>query len=245
MILVFLLAGAVSVAATSLLARMRATSSDVTNDFAVQGAVAAAASGSQASSCASGYSTFPIPQVSSSPGTVGTCAGLSQAASGALTMMDLGSFDLRGCSATNLSTYQNNTALILFAARWAGTLSAMPSVNVLNVPDSTTDPCSATVGPSICSPKPQPGSNPVYPIALSCPKQAAPPSTHPVLIVRNALKQPKQFLFQSSTVSGTGMLYMTVAPTGLAAPADYEEALFFLPSKTAQQVQLLYEAPLP
>ncbi len=44
MILIFLLAGAVSVGASSLLIRMRAIGSDVTHDSALHSAVAAAAS---------------------------------------------------------------------------------------------------------------------------------------------------------------------------------------------------------
>jgi hypothetical protein len=60
--------------------------------------------------------------------------------------------------------------------------------------------------------------------------------------------QPTQAFFISSTASsiGTsgGMLYTTVTPTGLPPPADYEEAVFYLPS-TAAQLKLLYEARLP
>lgn len=245
-VLIFLLAGAVSIGVASLLARMRTTGSDITNDFAVQSAVAAAASASQTSACAPGKpSFFKFAQPSASPQS-GFCAGLDKVPSTPLTSKDLAPWSSH-CSATDLTAgFPGSTRFwIVFGARWLGLNT---SANVYRVPVSNSTPCNPgiSIGNPVCPGANNPAGG--YPIALSCSVPTNLSTDHLYLVIRNMADQPTQAFFISSTASSIatsgGLLYTTVTPTGLPPPADYEEAVFYLPS-TAAQLKLLYEARLP
>ena len=254
MILIFLLAGAVSIGAGSLLARMRTTGSDVTNDFAVQGAVAAAAShaASQTTSTigclTSGGSTFPIVLPSNPPGQAangsqtGRCVGFSGMSMNAFSRLDLGPW-LNGCSTTDITSYQNSTVSIFFDRRWQQGQNTVAYVEKVSTSGSVN--C-LTPANQVCAAPAQAAMYP--PVAFQCPLSTVPSGTHLYLVVSSGTGQPKQAFFVSSPSSGSqnnaGFLYLTVAGTGLPSPRDYEEGHFYLPYKTAQ-LQLLYEAPLP
>jgi hypothetical protein len=249
MILVFLLAGAVSIGASSLMARMGNHGQAVAEDFAAQSAVAAAASyAASTSSCVGNIADFTVAQPSPGP-QAGRCAGLSGVPLNSLNTKDLGQWS-GDCSATNLTSYQNSNLVIFFNARWlppsipGHTMSAY----IDKFQATSRDPCSTNPAPgnAPCSAaKPDAG---VSPLVLPCNLTAPPTGTLWYLIVRNAAAQPRQVFFLSYTTPGiqsnTGTLYVTVAGTGLPTPRDFEQAIFYSPSKGAP-LQLLYEAQLP
>lgn len=257
MILIFLLAGAVSVGAGSLLTRMRTTGSDVTDDFAVQGAVAAAASHAASQTnpttgcLTSSGSTFPIPLPSNPPGQASTgsqtgrCVGFSGMSMNAFSRVDVGPW-LNGCSTTDITAYQNNNVSIFFDRRWQ--LGQNTAAYVEKAPTTGTVNCLATptLSNRVCL---APAQAAIYPpVAFQCQLPTVPSGTGLYLVISSGTGQPKQAFFVSSPSAGsqtnTGFLYLTVAGTGLPSPRDYEEGHFYLQNKTAQ-LQLLYEAPLP
>lgn len=249
MILVFLLAGAVSIGASALMARMGNHGQAVAEDFAAQSAVAAAASyaASPTSTCVGNIVDFTVAQPSPAA-QAGRCAGLGAVPLNSLTTKDLGPWS-GDCSATNLTSYQNTNLVIFFNARWlapsipAHTMSAY----IDKFQASTPDPCSSNPAPgnTPCSAAPKSG---VSPLVFACNLGVPPTGTLWYLIVRNGAAQPRQVFFLSYTSPGiqnnTGTLYVTVAGTGLPTPRDYEQAIFYSPSKGAS-LQLLYEAQLP
>jgi len=258
MTLIFLLAGAVSVGASSLLIRMRSTGSDVTDDFTVQSAVAAAASHAASQTTptigclASGGSTFPIALPTNPPGQLsngsqtGTCVGFSGVSMNGFSRVDLGPW-LNACSTTDITNYQNSTVSMFFDRRWQLGQNTVAYVEKASTRSSLN--CLPTTSPGsqrLCSALPQAAIYP--PVALRCQLPAVPSGTGLYLVIGSGTGQPKQAFFVSSPSAGsqtsTGFLYLTVAGTGLPSPRDYEEGHFYLQNKTAQ-LQLVYEAPLP
>jgi len=250
MILIFLLAGAVSIGASALMARMGNHSQAVAEDFAAQSAIAAAASyAASTSSCVGNIVDFTVVQPSPGP-QAGRCAGLSGVPVNSLNTKDLGQWS-GDCSATNLTSYQNTNVVIFFNARWLP--PSIPAHNMSAFIDkfqaSTPDPCSSNpaLGSPPCSAAVM--AKPVAsPLVLPCNLPAPPTGTAWYLIVRNGAAQPKQVFFlsysSSASQNSSSTLYVTVAGTGLPIPRDYEQAIFYSPSKGAS-LQLLYEAQLP
>ena len=241
MILIFLLAGAVSIGASALMARVGNHGEAVADDFAVQSAVAVTASkltasgGCPTNSLCLAETKVPLAPLASLPFSQPTNV----------------------CAVASLSRFESSlpsTLWIFFNARWQG----LPGQTMFAYVDMSADPmptCRTSPGTGTqCSAPPQ---TPRYaqPSALPpCSLSAPPQGMHWWLFVHNdnngnqPAPQPKQaFVLQSATPSAgqsVGTLYVTASSTGPRISPDYEEAFFYLPP-VGVQLQLLYEAPLP
>ena len=246
MILIFLLAGAVSIGAAALLARLQGTGNAFTDDFAAQSAVAAAASFATAhpSGCSAAVSglpsTFTVPHPPPGRPQPGLCTSLAGVPPSPFSSFDLGAWSSDGCSVTDLSPFKSAqiTLWIFFNARWRG--SAFAYVDNVSPPSGTISaPACPQVMPSSklpCSARPSPEA---FPVAVSCTL-----AEHPFLFVRNAARQPKQaFYLQPASQDNDGTLYVTAAGTGRGPGKDYEGAILYRTGRGA--LQLRYEAPLP
>lgn len=246
MILIFLLAGAVSVGAAALLARLQGAGNAFTDDFAAQSAVAAAASFAAAhpSGCPAApsglSSSFTVPHPPPGRPQPGLCTSLSGVPPTPFSSFNLSAWSSDGCSVTDLSPFKSAqiTLWIFFNARWRG--SAFAYVDNVNLPTGSTSapgcPQAMPSGKLPCSARPTPEA---FPVALSCTL-----AERPFLFVRNAARQPQQaFYLQPASQDNDGTLYVTAAGTGRGPGKDYEGAVLYRTGRGA--LQLRYEAPLP
>src|SRR5262245_22989239 len=218
MMLIFLLAGAVSIGATNVLGRTDNTHDVAADDLAVQSAVAVAADHA-ANRRPCGARLTPDFTFGKN---VGFCVSVTEIPPAPLNGLALTQRAPDGCSVTDL----NNSAgtvkwIIILTAHWQpgsyayigeGGGAACPASRPTTVPQG----CFADKLPDAYSV--------AYPVALKC----TPASTHSSLYVRNGPGQPRSALsMQLDSSPGTGVLYVTVTSTGLASPRDYEEAILY------------------
>ncbi len=232
--LIFLLAGAVSIGAVSVLTRMDRAHDNLSDDFAAQSAVAWAASrAAQPSTCPQIARQFALTLPTSPTQTTGWCVGVSGVAP-----PPYGSLRPKPplpWSVTTLSvptTSQQASLLIMLFGRWQ-------SDTCIYVASSTSGPTGLC--PPLCSASP-PTQSPA-PVALLCPLSSLSPPLS--LFIRNGGVPPTQvfYVMSDGTVTGNGTAFLFVVGTGRGPGKDYESAVFFKPSTGA--LQLRYEAPLP
>lgn len=240
MMLIFLLAGAVSIGATNVLGRTDSTHDVAADDLAVQSAVAIAADHA-ANRRPCGARLTPDFTFGKN---VGFCARVTEIppaeippAAVPLNGLTLTQRGPDGCSVTDL----NNSAgtvkwVIILTAHWQPN-----SYAYIGDGGGTACPASRPLVPPGCFADRLPNQYSVaYPVALKC----TPASTHPSLYVRNGPGQPRSALsMQLGSSPGTGVLYVTVTSTGLASPRDYEEAILYSPQPNVVYLKLETAAP--
>ena len=234
MMLIFLLAGAVSIGATNVLGRTDGTHDVAAEDLAVQSAVAVAADhAANRRPCGA----RPAPDF-----TFGTNVGFCVSVTDIPAAAPLNSLPLKqpgpdGCSETDLTSAGTVKWVIILTAHWQ--LGSYAYIG-----DAGQGPCPPSRPNSLaqgCFAEQLPDA---YPVALKCTTLA---SSHPALYVRNAAGLPRSaFSMQldstATSTPGTGMLYVTVTRTGLVSPKDYEAAILYSPRPSA--VSLKLETPL-
>lgn len=234
MMLIFLLAGAVSIGATNVLGRTDSTHDVAADDLAVQSAVAIAAdhAANRRPCGASATPDFTLGK------NVGFCVRVTEIPPAPLNALTLTQRAPDGCSVTDL----NNSAgtvkwVIILTAHWQP-----DSYAYIGDGGGTACPASRPTVPQGCFADRLANAYSVaYPVALKC---STPASTHPSLYVRNGPGQPRSALsMQLDTSPGTGVLYVTVTSTGLASPRDYEEAILYSPQPNVVNLKLETAAP--
>jgi hypothetical protein len=231
--LIFLLAGAVSIGAVSVLTRMDRTHDNLADDFAAQSAVAWAASrAAQPSTCPLIARQFALTLPTSPTRPTGWCVGVSGVAPPPYS--SLSPKPPLPWSVTTLpapKTSQQTSLLILLFGRWQS--DACIYVGSTASPTGLCPPqCSAS-----------PPTQSLAPVALLCPLSSLSPPLS--LFIRNGGVPPTQVFYATSdgTASGNGTAFLFVVGTGRGPGKDYEAAVFFKPSTGPLQLQ--YEAPLP
>ncbi len=236
MILIFLLAGAVSVGASALLTRTTETRSGASSDFATQSAVAEMA-------YAASHSCSPSPDFALQL----TCAGQAGAPNAALTPLSMGTPKPVGasdsCSVTVLTASQPTWLLLSVRPRGTLTFAYIRTFSTGTPAPTCLEDLKSIKGvlPGCMAAAAQ-GQQA---LALAC---AIPqlPASRLYLVVRNG--QPAQGFTVSANTStagagGGGAFYMTIAGTGFPFPMDLEQAIMYIPNQGRPQVR--YEAPLP
>ena len=230
MMLIFLLAGAVSIGATNLLNRTDGTHDVAADDLAVQSAVAVAAdhAANRRSCGASQAPDFTVGR------NVGFCVSLTEIPPAApLNSLALTQRGPDGCSVTELkSTGTVKWWVIILTAHWQpGSYAYIGDAGAAACPPSR--PPGISQG---CFAEQLRNAYPVaYPVALKC----TPAITRPALFVRNGPGQTRSALsMQLDSSPGTGVLYVTVTSTGLVSPRDYEEAILYSPQPNVVNLKL-------
>jgi len=229
MMLVFLLAGGVSIGAINLIGRTDGTHDLAADDLAVQSAVAVAANHAASRGPCGAH---PGPDFTLGKNT-GFCASLADMPPPQLSSLALTQSAPTGCSGyADLKSTISVKWVIILTARWqpggyayigdAGAAACLPAH-----PNTIPQGCFADQLPGAVA----------YPIALKCTPAVG---TRPALYVRNGSGQLISALSMQldSSSSGTGVLYVTVTSTGLASPKDFEEAILYSPRLHAVNLKL-------
>ena len=230
MMLVFLLAGAVSIGAINVLGRTDSTHDPTADDLAVQNAVAIAANHA-ASRGPCGARQAPDFTFGKN---VGFCASVADMPSPRLSTLALTEGAPSGCSGyADLKSATSVRWVIILTAHWQpGSYAYIGDGGAAACPPSL-----PTKLPQGCFAEQLPDAYAVaYPIALKC----APTGARPALYVRNGSGQIRSALSMQldSSSSGTGVMYVTVTSTGLVPPKDYEQAVLYSPRPNAVNLKL-------
>ena len=235
MMLVFLLAGAVSTGASNVLHRTDSTHDPAADDLAVQSAVAIAAShAARRGPCGARQAPdFTFGK------NVGFCVSLADMPSPQLSPLALAQGPPSGCSGyADLKSAISVRWVIILTAHWQpGSYAYIGDGGAAACPPSL--PTKLQQG---CFAEQLPNAYAVaYPVALKC----TPTGTRPALYVRNGTGQLRSALGMplDGSLSGPGVLYVTVTSTGLVPPKDYEEAILYSPRPNS--VNLKLETALP
>ena len=265
MTLVFLLAGAVSIGASAVLAREAKPRDGVTDDLFVQSAVSASAShvaaqgasscptlnppGSGAAGGTGGAVNAPPPFTITLPPTPGTadpalkdrayCAGVGRAA-GAPDRLNL-SWPSGDCSVTPLPGGQSAVWVLMGTRSWSSKSFAYVAESPQQpcptvLPTDPSVKCSAVTG---ANPK---SAGPMAFIAMFCDLSAARQPTF-LYVVNNHVRSPQHAYLGASDPHSSTTCYLVESGTHLAPPNDTEEALILVPG--SQRAQVRYEEALP
>ena len=233
MMLIFLLAGAVSIGATNVLGRTDSTHDVAAEDLAVQSAVAVAADHA-ANRRPCGARLTPDFTFGKN---VGFCVSVTEIPPASLNGLTLTQRAPDGCSVTDLNSSAGTVRwIIILTAHWQpGSYAYIGEGGGTACP--TSRPLTVTPG---CFADIRDAYSVAYPVALKCTLSGA----HPSLYVRNGPGQPRSALsMQLDSAPGTGFLYVTVTSTGLASPRDYEEAILYSPRPNVANLKLEIAAP--
>lgn len=258
MLILFALAGAVSLATSVLLRQQSGTRSAYTDDFAAQNATADAVSqvAGSVSRCSVTAASYPRTARPPTPLSISFPNGVTDVAAAAY----CGRID-QVASTVPQYLYNNltwgttskcivpqalpraNKVWIFFNARWSSTGGGGYAYV-----DSDSNPslCSSTPPTPTSSFRcgqviPQPPPAPVISVALSCDLGgAAPLYLH---IANFSAKSPLQVFIMDQDPQG-GSIYLLASATKLRSGPDYEEAILFV-SADGSINRLLYEARLP
>jgi hypothetical protein len=257
MIILFALAGAVAVGASTLFATGQPNAT-VANDFqvrsAVNDAVAQIAGLTQACGGPPPPSPYPTPSPTATPGPLQLVLPPGDVATQALCVREDGvvaggvrtvaaTAVLSGCTTSDLGQPRSAELSVLFDARQSGSSGWA----YIDTSSTNPSPCTSTF-PSGAPPRPgrqrlASGSS-VTQVALNGVFSG---TNHVYLHLFNVQPSLKQAFVADQDPSGQpsaiGSLYLVAAQTKLTSP-DWEEFLFFVRDDRAVN-QLLYEAPLP
>jgi hypothetical protein len=258
MLILFALAGAVAIGASTLLAR-RGESVAVTNDFQARSAVSDSVAQLAGSTKRCGAPPpLPSPSPTASPTPIPSPLGLNLpdpnvpggirptalcAREDAVTPGTVQRIEVapgNGCTSVDLNAVGNGRLAVFFDARskagWAFVTdeTAATSCPTAMPRDAGQAPCSQAFAPGVGS---------VGQVALSCDFTSGRPVS-----LRLHLDAWPRLVFTAAqdpagTPSGTGSVYLLASGTGLSRP-DYEESVLFV-SGDGRRSQLLHEAPLP
>ena len=252
MLIVFALAGAVSIGASALLSQQANQRALFGDDLARQNAVTdavAQVTGAGTAACGTTPATSPTtltvrPRGWPSPSATAYCVGLPNAAPDPPAYAPV-RWDAPTCpNVTSVDLYTlTGRRWVFFDARtkpgdgWAY-VDQQPGVPAKQCSSPKLLGCSTSC--PICSRDFSTSTTSVAPVALDCGFGAA--TAAAFLHIRNPLASPRLAFLVGEPADGGGTLYLLSAQTGLLGGSDFEEAVMFVGGGANQ---LRYEGRLP